>query len=60
MCRGCVEIVLRLCRACAKPLLRKNLNIMMNRFFTFSGTQSHMGYGMLKFAITSVIGSISE
>jgi putative flippase GtrA len=31
-------------------------NYLMNRFFTFSGTQSHMGYGMLKFAITSVIG----
>ena len=31
-------------------------NYLMNRFFTFSGTQSHMGYGMLKFAVTSVIG----
>jgi len=31
-------------------------NYLMNRYFTFVGTQSHMGYGMLKFAITSVIG----
>jgi putative flippase GtrA len=31
-------------------------NYLMNRYFTFAGTQSHMGYGMLKFAITSVIG----
>lgn len=31
-------------------------NYLMNRYFTFSGTQSHMGYGMMKFAVTSVIG----
>jgi putative flippase GtrA len=31
-------------------------NYLMNRYFTFSGTQSHMAYGMLKFAVTSVIG----
>jgi len=31
-------------------------NYLMNRYFTFAGTQSHMGYGILKFAVTSVIG----
>jgi len=31
-------------------------NYLMNRYFTFAGTRSHMGYAMLKFAVTSVIG----
>lgn len=31
-------------------------NYLLNRYFTFAGTRSHMGYGMLKFAVTSVIG----
>jgi putative flippase GtrA len=31
-------------------------NYLMNRAFTFAGTTSHAGYGMLKFAVTSVIG----
>jgi len=31
-------------------------NYLMNRHFTFSGTTSHAGYGMLKFAVTSLIG----
>src|SRR5215831_9758633 len=31
-------------------------NYLMNRYFTFSGTQSHIGYGMVKFAVTSLIG----
>lgn len=31
-------------------------NYLMNRYFTFSGTTSHAGYGMLKFAVTSLIG----
>jgi putative flippase GtrA len=31
-------------------------NYLMNRYFTFAGTQSHMGRGMLKFAVTSLIG----
>ena len=31
-------------------------NYLMNRYFTFSGTTSHAGYGLLKFAVTSLIG----
>ena len=31
-------------------------NYLMNRTFTFAGTSSHAGYGMLKFAVTSLIG----
>jgi putative flippase GtrA len=31
-------------------------NYLMNRAFTFAGTTSHAGYGMLKFAATSLIG----
>ncbi len=31
-------------------------NYLMNRYFTFAGTSSHAGYGMLKFAVTSLIG----
>ncbi|MBS0385947.1 MAG: GtrA family protein [Proteobacteria bacterium] len=31
-------------------------NYLMNRYFTFAGTRSHMGYGMLRFAATSLVG----
>ena len=31
-------------------------NYLMNRAFTFAGTSSHAGYGMLKFAVTSLVG----
>jgi putative flippase GtrA len=31
-------------------------NYLMNRAFTFAGTSSPVGYGMLKFAVTSLIG----
>ncbi len=31
-------------------------NYLMNRYFTFSGASSHAGYGLLKFAVTSLIG----
>lgn len=31
-------------------------NYLMNRAFTFAGTSSHAGYGMLKFVATSLIG----
>ena len=31
-------------------------NYLMNRYFTFAGTSSHAGLGMLKFAATSLIG----
>lgn len=31
-------------------------NYLMNRRFTFAGTSSHAGYGMLKFAATSLVG----
>ena len=31
-------------------------NYLMNRRFTFAGTSSHAGYGMLKFTLTSLIG----
>lgn len=55
---GLVELahVSKLIANAAGFVVAATANYLMNRAFTFAGATSHAGYGMLKFAVTSLIG----